>query len=340
MLRISVTDRCNMRCVYCMPVEGVQWLPGDDLMSFEEIEHVVRAAVEIHGIRRFKLTGGEPTVRQGIVELVARLRRIAGVAELSMTTNGLMLSELARPLRNAGLDRVTVSVDSLDPLRFRRITRNGDLSAVLDGLDACERAGFGGMKINVVVMRSINDDEVAEFARLTFARALTVRYIEYMPLGEAALLQGNLDPSETGPAAGCGARDVGQSAFVSESEVRHRIESELGSLVPVDRHLESGVGPSVVYRLRDGKPRGRVGFISAMSAPFCSTCNRLRLTANGVLRSCLFDGGEVSVRQILRDSRRSCDRQKELASAMRQCVQFKPQIHSGHGSEQMSRLGG
>jgi cyclic pyranopterin phosphate synthase len=341
-LRISVTDRCNLRCAYCMPAEGVEWLPGDDLMSFDEIEDVVRAAVEIHGIRRFKLTGGEPTVRRGIVELVERLRRIAGVEDLSMTTNGLLLRQLARPLRAAGLDRLTISIDSLDPQRFRRITRTGDLSSVLEGLDACERAGFFGLKINCVVMRGINDDEAGQFARLTLDRALTVRFIEYMPLGENAMLHGGsaVENSETAPAGGCGARDAGANAFVGESEMRQRIESELGPLISVDRRLESGVGPSVIYRLGHGKPTGRIGFISAMSSPFCSTCNRLRLTADGVLRSCLFDGGEVSIRNILRNTMSPRHRKHALADAMRKCVQFKPDIHSGHGNEQMSRLGG
>ena len=187
MLRISITDRCNFRCLYCMPEEGVRWLPKDDILTFEEIEEVVRAAIELHDIRRFKLTGGEPTVRHGLVDLVHRLRRIPGIEDLSLTTNGLLLPDLARPLKQAGLDRVTVSLDSLDPSRFKRITRTGDLPTVLRGLDALEAASFTGTKINCVAMRHTNDDEFPAFARLTLTRPLTVRFIEYMPLGDAAL---------------------------------------------------------------------------------------------------------------------------------------------------------
>ncbi len=348
-LRISITDRCNFRCVYCMPEEGVRWLPKDDILTFEEIEQVVRAAIDLHGIRRFKLTGGEPTIRSGLVELVGRLRRINGIDDLSLTTNGLLLASLAHPLRQAGLDRVTVSIDSLHPDRFRRITRTGDLAAVLNGLDALEEAGFAATKINCVTMRGTNDDEYPAFARLTRARPLTVRFIEYMPLGDAAI-QGStfavLGPGkriadeEIGPAGGCGAQDRGGEAFISESEVRARIESALGPLVPVDRSTEPGVGPASVYRLAEGDVRGRIGFISAMSAPFCSTCNRLRLTATGVLRSCLFEGGEVDVRTILRTVADPHDRATRLAQAMADCVRLKPDVHSRHGNEQMSRIGG
>jgi cyclic pyranopterin phosphate synthase len=343
-LRISVTDRCNFRCVYCMPEEGVRWLPREEILSFEEIRDVVRAAVEVHGIRRFKLTGGEPTVRHGLVDLVAMLRRVPGVEDLSLTTNGMRLPELAGPLRESGLDRVTVSVDSLRPDRFRRITRTGDLATVLAGLDRCEAVGFASLKVNCVTMRGTNDDEVADFARLSLARPLTVRFIEYMPLGDAALLRPANDrrvaDTETGPAGGCGAQDRGADSLVPEAEVRERIERELGPLVAVERSTEPGVGPANVYRLARGHSRGRVGFISAMSAPFCATCNRLRLTADGVLRSCLFEGGEVAIRGILRSTDDPRVRRAALARAMTDCVRLKPDVHSRHGNQQMSRIGG
>jgi cyclic pyranopterin phosphate synthase len=386
MLRISITDRCNFRCLYCMPEEGVRWLPKDDILTFEEIEEVVRAAIELHDIRRFKLTGGEPTVRHGLVDLVHRLRRIPGIEDLSLTTNGLLLPDLARPLKQGGLDRVTVSLDSLDPSRFKRITRTGDLPTVLRGLDALEAASFTGTKINCVAMRHTNDDEFPAFARLTLTRPLTVRFIEYMPLGDAALqgtgfkVQGSVNsPSplggegrvrgdvtsekrlseadqsairnpqsaipprisndELGPAGGCGAQDRG-NAFISEPEIRDRIEQSCGPLTPLDRSTEPGVGPANVYRLSKGNPKGRIGFISAMSAPFCSTCNRLRLTANGILRSCLFEGGEVNLRPILRTPTDPSARRTLLAAAMTDCVRLKPDVHSHHGNEQMSRIGG
>jgi cyclic pyranopterin phosphate synthase len=353
-LRISITDRCNFRCVYCMPEEGVRWLPKENILSFEEIADVVRAAIDLHGIRRFKLTGGEPTIRHGLLDLVTMLRGIEGIEELSLTTNGFVLETLAYPLREAGLDRVTVSIDSLRPDRFARITRTGDLATVLRGLDACERAGLSGTKVNCVTMRGTNDNEFADFARLTLARPLTVRFIEYMPLGDAALmhqppqtqglqslgLEKRIDASEMGPAGGCGAQDRGADAFISETEVRERIEQKLGPLEAVDRRSEPGVGPAIVYRLTQRNPRGRIGFISAMSAPFCSTCNRLRLTADGVLRSCLFEGGEVDIRSILRSTRDAPARRSALAQAMTDCVRLKPEVHSQHGNRQMSQIGG
>ena len=356
-LRISITDRCNFRCVYCMPEEGVRWLPREDILSFEEICDVVRASIEIHGIRRFKLTGGEPTVRSALPDLVRMIRRIDGVEDLSLTTNGMRLADLAGPLRESGLDRVTVSIDSLRPERFRKITRTGDLPTVLSGLDQAEEVGLG-VKINCVTMRGTNDDEFADFARLSLARDLTVRFIEYMPLGDAALMhtsgtgyqpvasrhglvaRATVDATETGPAGGCGGQDRGEESLVPEEQVRAAIERELGPFVPVERTTEPGVGPAQVYRLARGNPAGRIGFISAMSAPFCATCNRLRLTADGVLRSCLFEGGEVSIRPILRSIPDAHARRRAVARAMVECVRLKPDVHSRHGNQQMSRIGG
>jgi cyclic pyranopterin phosphate synthase len=349
-LRVSLTDRCNFRCVYCMPADGVEWLPKSHLLSFEEIVEIARAAVAVHGIRRFKLTGGEPTVRRDLVDLVRMLRRaVPEIEDLSMTTNGALLEELARPLHDEGLDRVTVSIDSLDPEKFRRITRTGDLAAVLRGLDAAEAVGFTqGLKVNCVTMRGVNDAEFADFARLTLGRKLSVRFIEYMPLGDAALMTAAtatpraVDESEMGPAGGCGAQDRGADAFISETEVREKIETGLGPLEPVDRESEPGVGPANVYRLSRGNPAGRIGFISAMSAPFCATCNRLRLTATGVLRSCLFEGGEVDLKPILRTpaAAQPGHREQLIADAMTDCVRLKPDVHGARGNEQMSRIGG
>jgi cyclic pyranopterin phosphate synthase len=362
-LRISVTDRCNFRCVYCMPEEGVRWLPKEDILSFEEIADVVKAAIEVHGIRRFKLTGGEPTLRHGIVDLVRMLRRIEGIEDLSLTTNGFLLEDLAGALKESGLDRVTVSIDSLRADRFKRITRTGDLATVMNGLERAEDVGLLPLKVNCVTMRGTNDDELVDFAKLSIERQLTVRFIEYMPLGDAALLRlqedrrtevrppnadqqadfsppVKVDSSEVGPAGGCGAQDRGADALIPENEVRDTIERELGPLLPVEPETEAGVGPAKVFALAKGNPKGRVGFISAMSAPFCSTCNRLRLTANGILRSCLFEGGEVDIRPILRTSAASRERQRAVAQAMTDCVRLKPDVHSHRGKEQMSRIGG
>ncbi len=326
-----------------MPADGVSWLPREDLLSYEEIAQVARAAAREHGIGRFKITGGEPTVRRGLTDLIAQLRRIDGVEDLSLTTNGLLLESLAHPFKQAGLDRITVSIDSLRPDRFRAITRTGDLAAVLRGLDAAEDAGLTPIKINCVTMRGVNDDELVDFARLTLDRAVTVRFIEYMPLGDSALQRSDdalLAGAERGPAAGCGSQDRGAAALVSEAEVRQRIESGLGPLLPVPRESEAGVGPANVYRLASADPRGRIGFISAMSQPFCSTCNRLRLTADGMLRSCLFEGGEVDVRSILRGARLGDRASAALGAAMSDCVRNKPLLHGQRGDKQMSRIGG
>jgi cyclic pyranopterin phosphate synthase len=364
-LRISVTDRCNFRCVYCMPADGVKWLPKDDLLSFEEIVEISRAAIDVHGIRRFKLTGGEPTVRHNLVDLVSMMRRLPGIEDLSLTTNGFALTDLAQPLREAGLDRITVSLDSLHADRFKRITRTGDLDTVMRGIERAIDVGFSSIKINCVTMRGTNDDELAAFAKLALRWPVTVRFIEYMPLGDSALLEsgnpfvetrdstGNVNydttkvanprvaEDEIGPSGGCGAQVRGD-VFVDETFARSAIEAELGPLVPIDRTREAGVGPAVPYGFADHPAApGRVGFISAMSAPFCATCNRLRLTATGVLRSCLFEGGEVDLKPILRaDGAVASNRPQRIAQAMTDCVRLKPDVHSVRGNEQMSRLGG
>ena len=293
-LRISVTDRCNYRCVYCMPEAGVPWLPKSEILNFDEIAQVAKAAIRVHGIRRFKLTGGEPTVRNGLVDLVSTLRCLDGIVDLSLTTNGQRLAELAQPLRRAGLD-------------------------------SAEAVGLNPIKINCVTMRGINDTELSDFARLTLDRKVTVRFIEFMPLGESVI----------GPAAGCDNQNRGENALIPEAEARTIIENEFGPLLPVERRTEAGVGPATVWRIPNA--RGRIGFISAMSSPFCSTCNRLRLTADGLLRSCLFDGGEVDVKPILRGPDPSS---KALAHAMSECVRLKPKTHSYHGNKQMSMIGG
>ena len=348
-----------------MPAEGVKWLEKSDLLSFEEIVEVVRASIDEHGIKRFKLTGGEPTVRHGITDLVRKIRAIDGVEDLSLTTNGFSLVDLAQPLRDSGLDRVTISIDSLDPIRFKHITRTGELSMVMRGLHRAIDVGFDSIKINCVAMRNWNLNEFPDFAKLAIDLPVTVRFIEYMPLGDAALIEsGNpfiekrhddgrvtfdVSEDEKGSRGGCGAQDRGD-AFVDEATIRDSIEAKFGKLVPIDRNEEAGVGPAVPYRFENyPEARGRVGFISAMSAPFCATCNRLRLTATGVLRSCLFDGGEVDLKPILRGSNQSSDqsndqssidRSKSIARAMRDCVAMKPDVHSLRGDTQMSRIGG
>jgi cyclic pyranopterin phosphate synthase len=303
-----------------MPEEGVAFHDKHDLLSAEQIIAIAKAAAKV-GVTHFKLTGGEPTVRADLLDIV---RGIAALkpTDLSLTTNGILLEKLAQPLRDAGLNRITVSCDSLKPVRFASIvgaTRtlgNVALDRVLAGLDAAVNAGFDRIKINMVVMRGVNDDEVGDFARLAIDRPWTIRFIEYMPLGESRLTD---DPT----------------AFIIDNDtLRARIATELGPLTPIERADEKGVGPAVVFRTPGA--RGRLGFISAMSKPFCETCNRLRLTATGELRSCLFDGGEVSVLPALFPT----PDDDAIADAMRRCVVLKPETHSNRGNRAMSQLGG
>lgn len=315
-LRISVTDRCNFRCVYCMPEEKLDWVPRDGLLSFEEIVAIAVSAQQ-HGINAFKLTGGEPLVRHDLPRLVGMLRALPRSPELSMTTNGSLLEQFAGPLKVAGLDRLTVSLDTLRSVRFREITRGANIEAVWRGIRAAEAAGFSNLKINCVAMRGINDDEFADFAALTLEQNVTVRFIEYMPLGRTAL------------------GGEYEKRFISEAEIRGHIESFHGPLIAADH--DAGRGPAVVFRLSGAK--GRIGFISAMSKPFCSTCNRLRLTAEGQLRSCLFDGGEVELRPILRKNDTAVA-SAILHDAFIRCVAFKPEVHSYFGNRQMSQIGG
>jgi cyclic pyranopterin phosphate synthase len=333
LLRISVTDRCNLRCVYCMPAGGVAFEDQHDLLSAEDFITVAKAARSV-GVDHFKVTGGEPTVRHDVVAIVYGLAKLQP-RDLSLTTNGLLLDRLATNLRKAGLNRITLSWDSMIPQRFDRITR-GDRAGreatgnsyekFQRGLEAALRAGFTKLKINVVVIGGVNDDEVANFARLTLEYPWTVRFIEYMPLGDSVLL-------DDASASGGGLAD-GSGYLVDNAIVRQRIESELGPMSAIPRETEAGVGPANVFELPNAK--GRIGFISAMSKPFCETCNRLRLTATGELRSCLFDGGEVSVLPALRPTPDPA----MIIDMMRRCVAMKPETHSHRGNRAMSQMGG
>lgn len=317
LLRISVTDRCNLRCVYCMPRGGVEFHDKDELLDPEDFEAVAAAAIDV-GVTHLKLTGGEPTVRGDIVEIAQRLAAL-GPRDLSLTTNALQLHRLAQPLRDAGVSRLTVSLDSLQGERYQRITGGGRLDLAWRGLEAAEAAGFERLKINVVVIKGLNDDEVADLAALTLDKVWTVRFIEYMPLGDSQVIAEHFDPTD---------------AILDNEIVKHRIAARLGSLQPVDRSSEPGVGPANVFSVPGA--RGRLGFISAMSKPFCETCNRLRLTATGELRSCLFDGGEVDMLPALRPR----PDQRRIIELMQRCVVLKPGVHASRGNRAMSQLGG
>ncbi len=310
-LRISVTDHCNFRCVYCMPDEGVDWLPKDEILTYEEIVEIARTAIG-HGICDFKLTGGEPLLRKDLGTLARMLRGLPGCGEISLTSNGLLLDRFADELCEAGVARVTVSMDTLKPELFREITRRGDLAQVWRGIRAAEAAGMGPVKINVVVMRGYNVDEIVDFAEMTLTQPRTVRFIEFMPLARSMIEEAE--------------------HFVPYAEIRARIESRFGALQPAQQ--DTGTGPARTFRLRDAL--GKIGFIHAMSAPFCSTCNRLRLTADGQLRSCLFDGGEIDLRPLLRPTAQRA----ELRQAFLDCVVLKPDAHKHYGTRQMSQIGG
>lgn len=273
-LRVSLTDRCNLRCVYCMPEDGIDFRPPAELLQDDELVLLVEIAAEL-GVSKVRLTGGEPTVRPRIVELVRRVGAIPGITDLALTTNGLLLEMLARPLAAAGLTRVNVSLDTLDAAKFRRITRGGDVGRVLAGIRAAEAAGLGPIKLNAVVVRGFNEDEVVALAALTLDRPWEVRFIEVMPFGTVA--------------------DVADAGIVSSAETMATIEAALGRLEPLDL---TGDAPARTYRLPGAE--GRLGFISPVSEPFCAKCGRIRLTADGRLRLCLLRDDEADLLGPLR----------------------------------------
>jgi len=311
-LRISVTDRCNLRCLYCMPPEGVPRIPHSEILSYEEIRTVVRAAAEL-GINKIRLTGGEPLVRAELPKLIHMLSQIEGIQELSLTTNGTILKKNALEFKQAGLSRVNVSLDTLKADKFRYITRLGELKTVLEGIEAAKEAGFEPVKINTVVMRGINDDEILDFARMTYEDGWHVRFIELMPF-------------------------KGVAEFVPSIELRQHI-SLLGKLEPCASI--TGNGPATYYRLAGA--RGTIGFISPLTEPsFCSRCNRMRLTPDGKLRPCLLGEDEIDLKTPLRNNATM----EELKSQILKAVASKPEHHHLEGgnirlvNRKMSQIGG
>ncbi len=277
-LRVSLIDHCNLRCVYCMPLSGLQFARSDALLSPAEIERVVRCAIEV-GFRKVRLTGGEPTLRPDLLEIVTRLGRLQGLDDLAMTTNGLLLPRLAEPLAAAGLRRVNVHLDTLHPGRLQRIMRFATVEEIWAGLEAATAAGLGPIKINTVVTRGYNDEDVVDLARLTLTHDWHVRFIELMPLG-----------------AGECAR-VAMSAYVSNVDTRRRVEAELGAMTPLPD--QNPADESQNFRLAEAK--GIVGLISPVSQPYCGNCNRMRLTADGRFHLCLLRDDEIDLRTSMRD---------------------------------------
>ncbi|HYL58146.1 MAG TPA: GTP 3',8-cyclase MoaA [Candidatus Acidoferrales bacterium] len=303
-LRLSVIDRCNLRCVYCMPLEGLRFLPNAELLTPAELETVTRAAVSV-GFRKFRLTGGEPTLRLDIVEIVERLAKVPGVEGLALTTNALLLPELAAPLARAGLNRINVHLDSLDPATVEKQMRWGSFDKIWRGIEAAEAAGLAPIKLNSVVAAGYNEADVVELARLTIARDWHVRFIELMPLGggECATLS--------------------MKRYVSNIETRRRIEAAFGALTEIPS--ENLADESRNYRLRNA--RGVVGFISPVSEPYCGTCNRMRLTADGRFHLCLLNDDELDVRGAIRSAASDGDMIEAVARILRRAVELKPTGH-------------
>ena len=323
-LRISLTDRCNFRCIYCMPAEGVCPMGHDEILRIEEIEAIARVATRI-GIRSVRLTGGEPLVRKGVVDLVAALSDMPGVENVSMTTNGVLLPEMADDLKAAGLSRVNISLDTLDPEQFTFITRVGRLESTLNGIDAALEAGFNPVKINAVTVRSLNQDYLA-FAKLSIDRPLHVRFIEYMPVGDSSGSDGS----------GWGKQDVVPSEELLQIINERAVAEGLPELVSTsDDDKPLGWGPARYFQFPGAQ--GTVGFISPLSRHFCSQCNRLRLTADGKLRPCLFSDREIDVRAALRNGG-----EEAVHECFLEALNLKPDDHHDRvGTERnMSQIGG
>jgi len=299
-LRISLIDHCNLRCVYCMPLRGLHFAPSEQLLRAAELETVVRAAASL-GFRKVRLTGGEPTLRSDLIEIVERIIRVPGIVDLSMTTNGILLPPLVDPLIHAGLTRINIHVDTLHRERLKRVMRFGALEEIQAGIAAAESAGFRPIKLNAVVVRDYNDADVVELAALTLDKDWHVRFIELMPLGGGECARSAL------------------SQFVPSSETRRRIEDRLGPLAELPSRNESDESRN--YRLAEAK--GVVGFISPVSDPYCGACNRMRLTADGKLHLCLLNDDEMDVKGALRNGGGE-DRVKEI---LLRAVQAKPTGH-------------
>jgi cyclic pyranopterin phosphate synthase len=314
-LRVSLTDRCNYRCVYCMPEKGVVFHPHAHHLTDEELVRVIRIMSTL-GFDRIRLTGGEPTVRPNLVPIVEQIAAIDGIKEIAMTTNGMRLEKIAGPLARAGLKRVNISIDTLNAERFTRITRFGKLESVWKGILAAEREGLTPIKLNAVIVRGYNEDDIVDLARLTLDHAWDMRFIEMMPLGSISHFQ--------------------VESVVTADEMKARVEDACGELVPLEWN---GHDPARPYKLQGGQ--GTLGFISSVSAPFCEGCDRVRLTSDGRLRLCLLRDDEVELLQPIRDGASD----EELRDLISRGVYNKPW---GHGladniiaeSRIMSQIGG
>jgi cyclic pyranopterin phosphate synthase len=298
-LRVSVTDRCNLRCFYCMPEAGISRLEHDDILRYEEILRVIRISVE-NGINKVRITGGEPLVRKGITGFIKDVAGIDGLKDFSLTTNGILLNELAQDIYDAGLKRINISIDSLNDETYEKITKHYSLKRVMTGLKKAYGVGFSPIKVNVVIIRGLNDGEVVDFAKLTEEYPFSVRFIEYMPIGDD--------------------NKWDEKFFISSKEIKDKI-SAYSDLEPVEKLDKSS--PAMNYRITGAK--GTIGFISPLSKHFCSLCNRLRLTADGKLRNCLFSENEVDIKTALRTGKTD----EDISNIIRQSIMGKPEGHKG-----------
>lgn len=289
-LRVSLTDRCNLRCVYCMPEEGIEKLKHEDILSYEEVLNIIKAFAKLGG-RKIRYTGGEPLILKDIDYLIAETAQIAGIEDIAITTNGILLDDMAVELKKAGLKRVNISLDSLRPEKFSRITRGGDIKKVLSAIEKCLSIGIMPVKINVVLIKGINDDEVGDFIRLTKLLPLQVRFIELMPLGEG--------------------KKYFEKGQISCSEIIEKFPS----LLPLPNHPQN---TAKMYKLKNAK--GEVGFISPMSCKFCSSCNRIRLTSVGTVKPCLHSSEEINIRDFV-------ENEVLLSAALRNAIINKPEEH-------------
>lgn len=323
-LRISVTDRCNLRCIYCMPEKGIPAKTHEEILSFEEIVRFTREAAR-YGITHIRLTGGEPLVRLGLSDLIRDLHAIDGISDISLTTNGILLPRYAKELKAVGLNRVNISLDTLDPDIYHTLTRLGSLDSVFRGIDAAFEAGLSPIKLNAVAVREFMKDPF-EFAQLSMDRPLHVRFIEYMPIGHSFGAEGH----------GWTAEDSMSSEELFETINAEASKRGMSPLVALNENQAPfGAGPASYYAFEGAQ--GTVGFISPMSRHFCSSCNRLRLTSDGKLRPCLFSDTEIDVRSALR-----AHNEMGVRAALAEALRLKPEDHSAYTSTEkdMAMIGG
>ncbi|HER23454.1 MAG TPA: GTP 3',8-cyclase MoaA [Candidatus Atribacteria bacterium] len=322
-LRVSITDRCNYRCVYCQPEKQFEFISHEEVLRYEEIVEIIKEAVDL-GITKVRVTGGEPLARKGVGDFIKKLREIKKLEDISLTTNGFFLSEYAEKLKDAGLNRVNISLDSLQEEKYKKITGGGSLKKVLKGIDSALKVGLLPIKINTVLIRGVNDDEVEDFIKLTLDNPLNIRFIEFMPSKEDL-------------------KDSYKEKFISVLEIKNSL-AEKYLFVPVKTRIDNG--PAKYCQIKGGQ--GTIGFIAALSQHFCETCNRIRLTSEGKLRPCLFSNKEVDIKRALRnvETNDKIIRSKIIRKNIEEAINIKPKGHklnkklSNRDFFKMSKIGG